>query len=184
MLFRVLYSSVFIYFTFLSASSDIVPVVRHLFTFTAWDNLAFRKPPLLVAGHKKGRARAGISSCIWMPRQRRFWPETWCLAVPFLWTRYLRNAGRDFGTSSRFVLIPALINCIHLSPHSFFPRAPVPPSEDLQSETMRGERKPGKKRKMKTSFHLERCLTRRAFVLMAPADYSWISCQLSLIRHS
>lgn len=110
----------FFYLTFLFISSNIVPVVKHLSRFTVWDSLAFRKPSLLVAGHKKGRARTGISPCIWMPRQRRFWPETRCLAVPFLWTRYLRNARRDFGTSSHFVLIPGLINCIHLSPHLFF----------------------------------------------------------------
>lgn len=141
----------FFYLTFLFISSDIVPVVKHLSRFTVWDSLAFRKPSLLVAGHKKGRARTGISSCIWMPRQRRFWPETRCLAVPFLWTRYLRNARRDFGTSSHFVLIPGLINCIHLSPHLFyfFPCASVPPDEDLRRETMRGEGKQGKKCEMK-----------------------------------
>lgn len=123
MLFRVLCSGLF--FFFFTWHSCLYPATlcqrwNICLGFTVWDNLAFRNPSLLVAGHEKGRARTGISSCIWMPRQRRSWPETQCLAIPFLWTRYLRNARQDFGTSSHFVLIPGLINCIHLSPHLFF----------------------------------------------------------------
>lgn len=175
----------FFYLTFLFISSDIVPVVKHLSRFTVWDSLAFREPSLLVAGHEKGRARTGISSCIWMPRQRRFWPETRCLAVPFLWTRYLRNARRDFGTSSHFVLIPGLINCIHLSPHLFFffhaPQSlPTRTYEEKQCEE-RGNK--GRSAKWKF-IHLKCHMKHRAFVLMAPADCSWISCQFALIRYS